>query len=306
MKKPLLEIMTPNPKMIQSGDSLQDVVKLFIEQGISSSPVINPLGEVLGFLTELGLVKAYTLHKTKFQKNNKVGHHIELLEPVTFVDQGVTLSELFREIIAAPTHRLLVTDDKKKILGIVTLKDLMRAMHGPGIPSQDIKDKLIEVEAKLKISMQELGNLERQLEMYQTAFHETPYLMHAVDKNGVILMANKREHDFLGYPDGELVGKTIFDIYAASMHAEAKRGLQQVIKHGVHPVTYTTLERKDGRTSRCDIASSAIHDHNGNFVSTISVLRPVDSEELLRALHGIVSEQSGPLSRYISVKKDES
>ena len=61
--------------------------------------------------------------------------------------------------------------------------------------------------------------------------------------------------------------------------------------------------RKDGSTVRCDIASSALRDSNGKFISTISVLRPVDSEELLRALNGVMSEENGPLARYANAIK---
>lgn len=50
--------MTPNPKMIGSGSTLKDVLHLFLENGITSSPVINPLGEIMGMLSEITLLKA--------------------------------------------------------------------------------------------------------------------------------------------------------------------------------------------------------------------------------------------------------
>jgi hypothetical protein len=53
---------------------------------------------------------------------------------------------------------------------------------------------------------------------------------------------------------------------------------------------------------RCDIASSAIYNSEGSFISTISVLRPMDPEEMLRTLNGIVNDSNGPLSKYVSNK----
>jgi hypothetical protein len=61
--------MTPNPKSVASGDTLEDIIKLFLDQGITSSPVKNPLGETLGVFTEVSLLKSFMLHKTKLGKS---------------------------------------------------------------------------------------------------------------------------------------------------------------------------------------------------------------------------------------------
>ena len=299
--------MTPNPKMINSGDSLSEVVKLFLENGITSSPVINPVGEILGVLSELTLLKAYMLHKTKFQKSDKVGHHVDLLEPVSYVKVTATLAEVLREMITTPTHRLLVKDEKDKIVGIISPKDLMRAMLGEPNPNQNIRQKLLETQAELEKTVLKIQTIEKTLDVYQKAFQETPYMMHAVNAKGTILMSNRCEHEILGYEDGELVGKSIYDIYPSVMHSDAERGLKTVIQQGFHHMTYTTLLRKDGSQVRCDIASSSLQDEKGKFLSTITVLRAIDSEALLRSLHGIVDDANGPLARYVQVndrKKD--
>ena len=94
----------------------------------------------------------------------------------------------------------------------------------------------------------------------------------------------------LGYEDGELVGKTIFDIYDDSMHEEAREGLKKVVETGYHYITYTTLKRRNGETVRCDIASSPLQDERGEFISTISVLRPVDADDLLKILDKVIDE----------------
>ena len=167
---------------------------------------------------------------------------------------------------------------------------------------QDIRQKLQDTESELKKNILKLSTLEKSLDVYQQAFYETPYMMHAVDSDGKILMANKREHDVLGYKEGELVGKNIFDIYSPPMHGNASRGLKIVIEKGHHHLTYTSMLRKDGSTLRCDIASSSLLNDKGDFLSTITVLRPIDPEELLRSLNGVVDEKNGPMSRYSSYK----
>lgn len=292
------DLMTSEPKMIQSGDTLLDVIKLFLSLGITSSPVINPLGEILGILTELSLVKCYMLHKAKFHTNNKVGHHLSHLQPVHYIYAEASLSEVVKEIIASPTNRLLVLNDKKKVVGIISPKDLMRAMLGEANPSENLRDKLSQTEQKLKSSLEKISDIERHLDVYQKMFHETPYMMHAVDKDGSILMANKRTHETLGYENGELVGKTMFDLYAQQMHGPAEAGLKQLIKDGKPMLTFTTVLKKDGSMLRCDIASSAMRDEKGRFISTISAMRPVDLEDFLKNVTGLVNEKDGPLAKY--------
>ena len=88
-----LDLMTPNLKTVASGDTLEDIIKLFLEQGIASSPVKNPLGETLGVFTELSLLKAFMLHKAKFGKSDRVGHHIELFDEAVYINASAPLSE---------------------------------------------------------------------------------------------------------------------------------------------------------------------------------------------------------------------
>ncbi len=293
------DFMTPNPKMIGSGESLLDVIRTFLEQGITSCPIVNPLGEILGVLTELSLVKAYMLHQARFKKEDRVGHHIDLLDPVTYVNPEAPIIEILTAMIMTPTHRLLVKNRHGKIVGIISPKDLMRATIGVENPAVSIKQRLKDAEALLSASLIEKKSLEQTLDIYQQVFHETPYMMHAANDKGVIIMANKREHEVLGYDDDELVGKSIFDLYTKSMHHLAAEGLKSVMEKGHHHITYTTLLTKKGEPIRCDISSSAILDSSGKFISTISVLRPIDQEAMLRILNGIVDTKGGPLSKYL-------
>lgn len=293
-----LDLMTPNPKSIASGDTLEQVIQLFLDQGITSSPVKNPLGETLGVFTELSLLKAFMLHKTKLLKSDRVGHHIELFDPAIYVDAGASLSEVVRQILQSPNHRVLVRDEKQKIVGIVSPKDIMRAMLGQSNPVQNMKEKLKETEELLQTSLHKINEIEKHLEVYRNVFQETPYMVHAADADGKIIMSNRSEHEALGYKMGELIGRTIYDLYAAPMHSEAKKGLDVIKEKGFHHMTYTTLLKKDGSLLRCDIVSAAIKDKNGQFLSTVTVMRPVDSEELLRTLNGIVNDSNGPLARY--------
>lgn len=49
--KTVEDLMTPNPKVILSSQPLTEVVRLFLEKGISSTPVKDSVGEIIGMMT---------------------------------------------------------------------------------------------------------------------------------------------------------------------------------------------------------------------------------------------------------------
>ncbi|MFN8847938.1 MAG: HPP family protein [Bdellovibrionales bacterium] len=144
------DIMTPKLKMILSSDSLEDVIKTYLEQGITTSPVMTPQQEPLGMLSELKLAKAYMIHRSKNQAAGKVGNHLDMLDPITTVDEEAPLSDVLREMINSTTHRVLVKNKKGTLVGIISPKDMMRAMIGVAIQLKISKTSL----KKLKISFE--------------------------------------------------------------------------------------------------------------------------------------------------------
>src|SRR5690606_3694041 len=113
-------------------------------------------------------------------------------------------------------------------------------------------------------------------------FIDSPYMMHSVDAEGKILMANAKIHHTLGYGLNELVGQPLSILYPKSELHEAWSGLEQIKNTGHHHMTYSTMQRKNGEKIRIDISSSALKNTSGEFVGTISISREVDAEELLR------------------------
>ena len=59
---------------------------------------------------------------------------------------------------------------------------------------------------------------------------------------------------------------------------------------------------------RVDIASSALKDHHGKFIGTISVARVIDSDELLRTLHGVLNKdhvQKEDLEEFLKLEHEK-
>lgn len=278
-------VMTENPKCIQSGELLMDTIGVFFKNNIHYAPVITPGEEILGLLSEVALLKASLRHYLDAGKNERVYAHRDLLMPVPFVQEETPIEEVIKTMMKSPSKRVLVHDYQLRLVGIISPKDILRRLHGETNLSQGMSYEISQVENRVSNRGGGVDNVKDLVHLYREAFESSPLLMHSVDASGKILMANRKIHAELGYEVGELLGKTIFDLYQKSAHESAMQGLENIKRAGFHRSTMTQMQGKDGNPIHVDIVSSALRDGNGSFLSTISVSRVLDSsKDLLFAL----------------------
>lgn len=280
------DIMTKNPKFIQSGDELVDTIQIFIEGGVHYSPVITPMGEILGLLSEIGLIRASLRHYLDPEKHEKVYAHKDLLEEAGFVEETDDIENVIKVMLSTPTRRVLVKSKEGKFTGIISPRDVLFLMHGSETKVRDLKAELINLKEKTFVLQRKVSEMTTSKEKFQKIFEDSPYMIHGVDAEGKVILANKKIHDRLGYTQNEIIGKKIQDLYPSTMVPMAIDGLRRIMDEGSHTTTYTSMLTKMGDKIRVDIASSALKDSSGEFISTISISREIDSEALLRALNG--------------------
>lgn len=285
------DIMTPNPKFIGSGEDLKTATQLFFDNNIHYAPVVTPTKEVLGLFSEMGLVKAALKQYLEPEQYDKVYHHKDLFNQAVFVPETATLDDVVKAITKADSNRVLVQNKQGLLVGIIAPKDILALVSGQTRQSLSLKSELEKTRTEASTLNNKLETLEETLKRYRNIFEDSPYMMHSVNAEGRIILANKQIHQRLGYEQGELIGKSLADIYPKTVLHEAMQGLEQIKEKGVHHLTYTTMVRKNGEKIRIDIASSSLRNSKGEFLGTISISREVDAEELLRALHGIMGDK---------------
>lgn len=284
------ELMTTKPTVLQSGADITEALKLFSEHEFHYIPVVTPLHEVLGLLSDFALSKACLINYMDPHKANKVISHKALFVDASYVEEDDSLETVMREMSKAPSHRLLVVNKQSKLVGVISPKDILRLLAGAAQRNVDLRDELRKTQDEATKLSDKVETLQNSLNLYQNLFENSPNMMHSVDSDGKILMANEKIHKVLGYEIGELVGQSLSTLYPKTVLHEALSGLAEIKEHGYHHATYTTMQRKNGDKIRIDITSSALRNHKGDFVGTISIPRQVDAEELLRALNGIVTK----------------
>lgn len=279
MMKTAKSIMTPDPKHIQSGDRLLDTIGLFFQSNIHYAPVITPTGEILGLLSEVTLVKAALRHYLDPGKNEKVYSHKDLLDPAVFVQDNDSIDDVVKALMKSPSKRVLVKDFKDRLCGIISPKDILRFLGGEQHQMIQINDHLRKYEEKTKNLSIRVQTLQDLVHMYKEAIDSSPLMMHSLDAKGNIVMANRKIHQALGYEMGELIGKSLNQLYPHTMHDLAREGLESIKVVGFHNSTTTQMVKKDGHTFNVDIVSSALKNHDGAFLATISISRPLESSK---------------------------
>jgi len=115
---PVEEIMTPNPVVIEYNRSLRDAAKLMLQHQVSSLPVVDDEGILVGVITKTDVVRAYAERlRGRYRAGDYMYRDFPTASPAHSVAYVVELLEQH------PTRRVLVVDGDK-LVGIVAPSDI--------------------------------------------------------------------------------------------------------------------------------------------------------------------------------------
>lgn len=272
--------MSPTLFSLTEDTTIESAAQFFASHRLTTAPVLCKNGEILGVLTDFQLLRS--LLKTRQDNKNATLQDIrEDLDPVVTVNEDDSIVNAFRMMIESANHRIF-TMQNNQLCGVLSPKDLLQ--HMAGVKSEDKHELDSVAQKQLESVLKELLSTRRQLNEYQQLFQDSPYLMHSVDMNGKIINANKMIHYVLGYDDGELVGKSLRQLYPPENYKHAMDGLDTVFSLGFHPLVSVVMMKKEGESIRVDVASTLKKDASGNPEGTITVGRLSDSYRMINYL----------------------
>lgn len=261
--------------------SLEDAAQFFAAHKLTTAPVVEKSGEILGVITDFALLRTLLRARQENKKGLCLGDVKEDLDPVVTVHEDDSIVTAFRLMIQSHNHRVFAIHGGQ-LTGALSPKDLLLYMAGIKDKSEHVLDSVVQ--RQIEIILKELHDTRRKLSDYQQMFHDAPYLMHSMDLKGKIINANRMIHQVLGYEDGELIGKTIRQLYPPENYRKAMEGIETVKALGFHPMVNAVMLKKDGEVIRIDIASTVKKDDKGNAEGTITVGRLSDSHRMLNFL----------------------
>ncbi|MGE4130841.1 MAG: CBS domain-containing protein [Bdellovibrionales bacterium] len=259
---------------------LNEAAQFFATNKLTTVPIVSRGSEVVGVLTDFQLLRGL-LRSRQEPEIKAVGHIRDELDPVVTVHEDDSIVTAFRLMIQSPNHRIYALHDGK-LTGAVSPKDLLLYMSGVKNKADHAMDSIVQ--RQIETILKELHDTRRLLSDYQQMFHDAPYLIHSVDLEGKIIAANKMIHFVLGYEDGELIGRTIRQLYPPENYRKALEGIETVKNLGFHPLVNVVMVKKDGDLVRVDIASTLRKDDKGHPDGTITVGRLSDSYRMLNFL----------------------
>ena len=135
------EVMTKKVITINKKATLKEAAKILIKNKISGAPVVDEKGNLVGLVSEKDLYKAlYPTHaefyespglwvdldrleeKTK-EASDKIVEGLMTGETLT-VNQDTSVMQVGSMMLVRGIHRVIVTDQEGKIIGIVTRRDI--------------------------------------------------------------------------------------------------------------------------------------------------------------------------------------
>ncbi|MBL61552.1 MAG: IMP dehydrogenase [Candidatus Pelagibacter sp.] len=125
--------MVFNPITIGPNNSILDVKKIIKEKNISGIPVVNKKNEILGIITNRDL---------RFSRNDKAKVKDLMTKNVVTIKQGYSSNEAKKLLHKHRIEKIIVTNNKKKCLGLITVKDIEKSEKFP-FASKDKKKSLL-------------------------------------------------------------------------------------------------------------------------------------------------------------------
>lgn len=285
------DIMTPNPTALISSMLVTEAVKKMMTLHISTAPVIDEFGKLLGQISEVSLLKAFILTSRPENATKNLKDFLQLFSAPTTVHMNDGIDKVVKNMMESENHRVIIVDDTGLLKGIISPKDILRFLVGEQSEQGTMMDEMRILKDRLGILKDQLKATKDQLTKFSGVIEKSDFMVHSVNEQGRILLANEKMHTSLGYSPKELIGQSIMDLYDINFHQQIQNSLKEIVEGRESVKAYATYLTKFKKPIRVEIFTTAIRDPMGKFISTSTISRVIDSEELLRALHGAYSSK---------------
>lgn len=123
------EIMSKELIVGQDGISIEDAVKMLINNKITGFPIVDTNGHMIGVLSEFDIIQqvATLEKKTTSAKDFKLPAIFS--KKIISVSEDTNFDDVMNHFVKENVRRLPVVDSEGKIKGIITRRDVMRILY---------------------------------------------------------------------------------------------------------------------------------------------------------------------------------
>ena len=122
--------MTKNPMTFKTNEAFMRVVEVMTDKRITTVPIVNLEGTVVGLFTEVGIIKAAVLHQGKNPSlADPIGNYTSHFEKATWVGDDENIANIIVAMVKSATHRVLVgSETQGRLHGIISPQDIVREL----------------------------------------------------------------------------------------------------------------------------------------------------------------------------------
>ena len=150
---------------------------------------------------------------------------------------------------------------------------------------EEIRELNVQLENRVQIRTQELADANQRigvaLHEAQTLYNQAPCGYHSVNAQGVYVLINQTELDWLGYARDEVVGQQHFRDHVLPQYRDLVR--DRLIRLKGHEKLETVeigMRRRDGSDFLALLSSTAVYDAAGTFVRTNNTLVDITARKV--------------------------
>lgn len=131
--------------------------------------------------------------------------------------------------------------------------------------------------------LKELAGTNKEIDLFEEIFYQFPDIIHSVDEQGCIVAFNAKACELLGYSADELLGMSVFDVYAPEVREDLKKGFNELKRKGQKEGVQSKVITKSREIIDVEVRSLSLYDSQGSFVKTLSILRDMRELNYLRS-----------------------
>ncbi|HMQ50964.1 MAG TPA: DUF190 domain-containing protein [Anaerolineae bacterium] len=131
LEQPISSVMTPQPFIIHEETSVADAIRLMLEHRIKRLPIVDDQDKLVGLISRVDVLRALSKSIVAEEPRRPVppGQHTRVGEVMTTdlftVKSDAPLAEIVERLVSNAQRRVIVVNDHRHVVGLITDGDLI-------------------------------------------------------------------------------------------------------------------------------------------------------------------------------------